>query len=198
MPSLRLAVAVPLALGVLSLAGLLKHEAVLAKILPEALDLERDGDIELREVFAGLIGALEGIGSWLFSAAYRKASAIMMLFSLGVGWLVVLALRDAMLSRIVITFLLKEEHEDSELSKAMMLAVKRGQLSTAHRLRLAGRVQEEALIKPPRMVKLRPLQPWKKSEGSVRRDGLPTRTCCCRCLAAAAAAAANGDEWRTN
>ena len=180
--ALRLSVAVPIAVGFLSLAGLLKHEAFLAQVLPGSLDLERDGDIELREVFAVLIGVLEGMGSWLFSAAYRKASAILMLFSLGVGWLVVLALRDALVSRIVITFLMSEERgEDSELSKAMVLAVKRGQLSTARRLRLAGRVQDEALIKPPRMVKLRPLQPWKKSEGSVRQarsePARPTRGC---------------------
>jgi len=131
-----------------------------AYFLPESFDLERDGDVELREVAAFYFGQCLGYAQWVAASAYTGLSTFAVLIAVGVGFLILQATVTSIQSRVFCCFVLK----DYELARALAKCIEMGQLQTTRRFKLAGRVQSEKtqLARPPRTLQLKPVHSWRK------------------------------------
>ena len=132
-----------------------------AFFLPKSFDLERDGDVELREVAAFYFGQCLGYAQWVAASAYTGLSTFAVLIAVGVGFLILQATVTSIRSRVFCCFVLK----DDELARALAKCIEMGQLQTTRRFKLASRVQSEKtqLARPPRTLQLKPVHSWRKA-----------------------------------
>ena len=129
--------------------------------LPAAWDRDGDGTVTPSEALASALGNTLGRASWAAAAAYRAASATILLLVAGGLWLMARSFVNAIASRFVVTFearslppranaaaahtlsnppRLPAQLEEPELCAALARAVELGQLDRSRHLRLGRAV----------------------------------------------------------